>query len=145
MNEKPPHPDWKTAALDTAPRLQRVETYAPWTGGAKAAIRQSRHNRKGEFMETAGQEIGKIETRLRQLGAKLDRLAAKADEAQNEVQTEAKLDYRRLVDLAKSKQAVVRGKLDAYKAANGQKWDNFKEGVEVAWRDLASAFKAVKQ
>jgi multidrug resistance efflux pump len=96
-------------------------------------------------METAGQEIGRIETRLRQLGAKLDKLAAKADEAQGEAETEATLDYRRLIDFAKSKQATVRGKLDAYKAANGQKWDNFKGAVELAWRELASAFKAVKQ
>ena len=31
-------------------------------------------------METVGQEVGRIETRLRQLGAKLDRLVAKADD-----------------------------------------------------------------
>jgi hypothetical protein len=96
-------------------------------------------------METAGQEIGRIEMRLRQLGAKLDKLAAKADEARGEAQTEAKLEYRKLIDLAKSKQAAVRGRLDAYRAANGQTWDNFKGSVEVAWRDLTAAFNALKQ
>jgi hypothetical protein len=51
----------------------------------------------------------------------------------------------RSIDLIKDKHAVVQGKLDAYKAANGQKWDNFKGGVEIAWHDLADAFKAIKQ
>jgi len=92
-------------------------------------------------METVGQEVEKIETRLRQLGAKLDRLVAKADEAG----TEAKVDYRRNIDRIKDKHAVVQSKLNAYKAANGQKWDNFRGSVEIAWRDLADAFKAIKE
>ena len=92
-------------------------------------------------METVGQEVGKIEARLRQLGAKLDRLVVKADETG----TEANIEYRRSIDRIKDKHAVVQSKLNAYKAANGQKWDNFKGGVEIAWRDLADAFKAIKQ
>jgi len=91
-------------------------------------------------METAGQEVGKIETRLRQLGTRLDRLVAEADHAG----TEVKLDYRKQMGLAKDKRAVVRERLDAYKAANGQKWDSFKGGVESAWCDLENAFKALK-
>jgi len=73
-------------------------------------------------METVGQEVGKIETRLRQLGAKLDRLVAKADE----VGTDAKTDYRRRIEHVKDKQALVQSRLDAYRAANGQKWESFK-------------------
>jgi len=96
-------------------------------------------------METPGQEIGRIETRLRQLGAKLDKLAAQADEAQNDIQAEAKLEYRKLIDVAKSKQAVVRDKLDAYRAAKGQTWANFKGAVELAWTDWTAALNALRQ
>lgn len=96
-------------------------------------------------MDTAGQEIGRIETRLRQMSARLDRLAAKADETQGDAQTEATLEYRKRIDFAKSKHAAVRGKLDAYRAANGEKWENFRGDVETAWRDWADAFKAAKQ
>jgi len=92
-------------------------------------------------MESTGQEVGRIETRLRQLGAKLDKLAAKAVEAGGDV----KLDYCKQIDLIKDKHSVVRSKLDAFKAANGQKWDHFKGGVETAWHDLENAFKALKQ
>ena len=90
-------------------------------------------------METVGQEVGKIETRLRQLGAKLDRLVAKAEETGAEV----KADYRQQIDHAKDKRASVESKLKAFRDARGQKWDNFKGGVEIAWHDLENALKAL--
>jgi hypothetical protein len=92
-------------------------------------------------METAGQELGEIETRLRQLGAKLDRLVAKADEVGGDANT----DYRRRIDHVRDKQALVQSRLDAYRAANGQKWESFKGAVETAWGELAAAYKAVKE
>ena len=91
-------------------------------------------------MDSAGQEVGKIETRLRQLGTKLDKLLAKADESGAEV----KVEYRNQIDHIKNRHAVVQGKLTEYRAAGGQKWDNFKNGVETAWQDLENAFKALK-
>jgi len=60
-------------------------------------------------METSGQEVGRIETRLRQLGTRLDRLVAQADVVGNEV----KLDYRKQIEHAKEKQTLVRDKLNA--------------------------------
>jgi phage host-nuclease inhibitor protein Gam len=92
-------------------------------------------------MESAGQEVGKIETRLRQLGTRLDRLVAKADETGAEVKSE----YRKQIDCIKDKHSVVQSKLTEFRAANGQKWDDFKGGVETAWHDLENAFKALKQ
>ena len=92
-------------------------------------------------MDTVGQSVGKIETRLRQLGAKLDRLVAKADDAG----TGTEIDYRRRIDDVRDKRVLVQSRLDAYKAANGQKWDSFKGGVETAWHEFADAYKAIKQ
>ena len=92
-------------------------------------------------MDSTGQEVGKIETRLRQLGTKLDRLNAKAAEAG----ADAKLDYRKQIDLIRDKHALVSSKLAAFRAANGQKWDNFRGGVETAWHDLENAFRALAQ
>jgi hypothetical protein len=92
-------------------------------------------------MQTVGQEIGKIETRLRQLGAEFDKLVATADAAG----TEAKPGYREQIDDVKGKRAVVHSKLQAYRDARGEKWDNFKGGVAVAWHDFADAFQALRQ
>jgi hypothetical protein len=91
-------------------------------------------------MESAGQQVGRIETRLRQLNTRLDRLVAKADLAG----TEVKADLRKQVDHAKEKHAVVQSKLGAFMAGNGEQWDHFKGGVEVAWRDLDDALKAIE-
>jgi hypothetical protein len=91
-------------------------------------------------METAGQEVGRIETRLRQLGTRVDRLVAKASEAGAEV----KVDFGKQVDYVKDKRAAVQSQLDAFRAARGQKWDNFKGGVEMAWRDLENAYKVLE-
>jgi len=92
-------------------------------------------------MERAGQQIGRIEIRLRQLGLRLDRLVAKADEAG----PEATSDYRQQIDRIREKHAVARGKMKAFRDANGEKWENFKGGVEIACHDLENAFKAVSQ
>jgi uncharacterized coiled-coil DUF342 family protein len=92
-------------------------------------------------MDSVGQEVGKIETRLRQLGTRLDKLVTKADEAG----AEAKTEYRKQIDCIKDKHAAVQTKLTEFRAAGGQKWDNFKVGVETAWHDLENAFKALKQ
>jgi hypothetical protein len=91
-------------------------------------------------MKTVGQEVGRIETRLRQLGTKLDRLVVKIDETG----TEAQVEYRKRIDQAREMHTAVQSKMNAFKAANGQKWDNFKGGVEIAWRDLESAIKALR-
>jgi hypothetical protein len=92
-------------------------------------------------METVGQVVGKIETRLRQLGTRLDRLVAKADEAG----TEAKNEHRQRLTHIKDKLAVVRSKLDAFRAAHGRRWDDFRGGIETAWHDLENALQALKQ
>ena len=67
-------------------------------------------------------------------------LVAKTDE----VGADAQADYRKQIDHIKDKHAAVQGKLTAFRAASGQKWENFKGGVEVAWHDLENAFKALK-
>lgn len=66
---------------------------------------------------------------------------AKADEAGGE----AKSEYRKQIENIKEKHAVVQEKLTAFRAAGGQKWDNFKNGIEAAWHELENAFKALKQ
>jgi uncharacterized coiled-coil DUF342 family protein len=125
--------------LPEQPLVQGVELM-----GARLAARMLHakvlHDEEENSMETVGQEVGKIETRLRQLGTRLDKLVAKADEAG----TEVKAEYRKQIDCIKDKHCVVQSKLTEFRAANGQKWDNFKGGVETAWHDLENAFKALK-
>jgi peptidoglycan hydrolase CwlO-like protein len=91
-------------------------------------------------METREAHVGKMETQLKQLGAKLDELVAKAGEAG----TEAKSDYRKRIDDLKSKHQTAQSKLDELKVAGSEKWETFKTGVESAWNELEDAFKKLK-
>ena len=85
-----------------------------------------------EQMET---HVGKMETQLAVWGAKLDELLANAGEAD----TEAKADYHKRVHALKAKYQVAQAKLAEVKVEGGEKWATFKDGLEVAWKDLEVA------
>lgn len=87
-------------------------------------------------METKETHMGKLEAQLAAWGAKLDSLVDDADQAD----TEAKEDYRKRVAAIKVKYEVARTRVSELKTASGDKWDTFKAGVEVAWKDLETAF-----
>ena len=88
-------------------------------------------------MKTMEAQVGKMETQLKQWGAKLDELTTKAGEAGAEV----KIDYRKGIDEVKAKHQAAQSKLDEVKAAGCEKWGTLKSGVESSWNELAVAFK----
>jgi len=88
-------------------------------------------------METMEAHVGKMESQLKQLGAKLDAIVAKAEG----FGAEAKAEHGRRIDDLKAKQKVARAKLDELKAAGSEKWETFKTGVETSWTELEAAFK----
>ena len=91
-------------------------------------------------MEKMEAHVGKMETQLRQWGAKLDELVVTAEGAG----TEAKADYRKHIDDLKAKHQAAQAKLDELKAAGSEKWETLKAGVESAWNELDVAFKKMK-
>ena len=95
---------------------------------------------KEQLMEATEGHVGKMEAELRQWGAKLDELVAKAEKAGAEV----KIDQRRRIDDLKAKYQVAQSKLCELKAAGSEKWATLKTGVESAWKDLEAAFKKMK-
>ena len=88
-------------------------------------------------MEEKEAHVGKMETRLKQWGAKLDAFMAKAEEAGAEM----KIDYRKHLDDLKAKHKAAQSKLDELKAARGEEWKSFMAGVESAGNELEAAFK----
>jgi hypothetical protein len=81
--------------------------------------------------------IGKMETQLKQWGAKLDDMVAVAEEAG----AEAKLDYRKRIDYLKSKHQAAQLKLDELRAVGSDKWETLKAGIESAWNEVEGAFE----
>ena len=92
---------------------------------------------KGNIMKIAEANVGKMETELKQWGAKLDKLVAKVEAAGSEV----KIDYRKGVEDLRSKYRLTQSKFDEFKTAGSAKWGIFKTGVETAWNDLEASFK----
>jgi hypothetical protein len=92
-------------------------------------------------MKTKNAHVGKIESRLKHWGAKLDELVAKAGAAG----TEMKADYRQHLDDLRAKHRVVQAKLSELKSASGAEWESFKTGVDSAGEELEVAFKKVTE
>ena len=91
-------------------------------------------------MEGTQEHLGKREAQLKRWGARLDQIVAKAEK----VGVEVNAAKRQRVDEVRTKYQTAQAKMDEYKAAGCEKWDQFKPGVEAAWKDLEAAFKKVK-
>lgn len=88
-------------------------------------------------MENMEAHVGKMETELKQWGARLDDLVAKARDAG----AGTRIDHRKRIDDLKAKHRAAQSKLDELRAAGSEKWDSLKAGVENAWDELEAAFR----
>jgi hypothetical protein len=91
-------------------------------------------------MESTQEHMGKLEAQLKQWGARLDQVVAKAEKVGMEVNAEK----RKRLDELKAKYQAAQSKFGECKAAGDEKWEIFKTGVETAWSDLEAAFKKLK-
>jgi hypothetical protein len=89
-----------------------------------------------DAMEIETPEVGDMEAELRQWGARLDNLLATA----YVVGSAARIDYRECLDDAREKYNAAEAKLAELKAAGRGKRESFRDGVETAWSELATAF-----
>lgn len=77
----------------------------------------------------------KMEAQLKEWGAKIDELKAKAEKAE----ADAKLEYHKRIDGLQAKRNAVEAKLAEVKASGEEAWENLKDGAERAWNELRSA------
>jgi len=80
--------------------------------------------------------VGRLETELRQWGAKLDVMVARGEADRLAVET---VNHRGIDDL-KSKYQIAQTVFAEFKIAGSAKWGEFKPGVENAWNDVEDAF-----
>ena len=80
----------------------------------------------------------KLEARLDQWRADIDKLEAKAAEAQ----ADARIEYKKQIEALRGKQKEARAKLDELDKASGEAWKDLKSGLETAWDDLGRAVKS---
>lgn len=91
-------------------------------------------------MEPLNAQVGRLETELKQWGAKLDALVASAAKAG----AETKVSYRTRIDELKVKYQTAHSKLDDLRYVRAENWSIVKAGVEKAWMELEVAFKKLK-
>lgn len=80
----------------------------------------------------------KLQASLHEWNAEIDKLKAKADKAEADIQIEY---YKQIEDL-RSKQQEAYEKLNELKKAGEDAWEDLKAGVELAWDSLGEAVKS---
>jgi hypothetical protein len=84
-------------------------------------------------MREAYQE--KTEAHLKELGAQIELMEAKAAIAKPEI----KIEYQRQIDALRAKEGAVQGKLDEFRQSGEAAWEELKAGVDTAVSELQEA------
>lgn len=80
----------------------------------------------------------KMEAQLREWGARLDQLKAKADKAS----IEAKIEMRKHVDEMATMTETAKKHLADFKASSADSWKDVKQDVENGWAHLTANLEA---
>lgn len=86
-------------------------------------------------MEKKDAYKAKIDAKLKEFGARIDELKAKAEGAE----AGAKVEYMKQVETLRRKKEAAQVKLEELKKAGDEAWDKLKAGVEHATAELKDA------
>ena len=84
--------------------------------------------------------VGKLKAQLDEWNTDIDKLAAKAAQAE----AKAKIEYQNQLDDLRAKRDDVRDKLLAVQQAGEGAWEDLKEGLENSWEILKMSFNKAK-
>jgi hypothetical protein len=82
--------------------------------------------------------VKKVQAKMEEWHAEIERLKAKADEAEADTQ----LEYYKHVGKLRSLHNAVSDKLAHLKEAGDEAWEDLKHGVDSAWDALSKALKS---
>ena len=84
--------------------------------------------------------VQKLKAQLDEWNADIDKLAAKAAQAEAGM----KIEYQNQLNELRGKRDDVRGKLSAIQEAGEGAWEDLKEGLENSWEILKMSFNKAK-
>lgn len=90
---------------------------------------------KGKAMSAKQAYEQKLEAKLNEWKAEIDKLKAKADGAE----ADSRLRYEKEIDDLKKRQAEARKKLEELRKASDDAWEDMKAGIDSAWSSLGDA------
>lgn len=80
----------------------------------------------------------KLQAQLDEWGAEIDKLKAKADNAE----ADAQLEYYKQIEELRSMQETATNKLAELKDAGDDAWEDLKAGIDSAWDSLGNSLKS---
>lgn len=80
----------------------------------------------------------KLKAQLDEWGAEIDKLKAKADGEEADIQ----LEYYKKIEELRTMQASATNKLSELKDAGDDAWEDLKAGIDSAWDSLGNAVKS---
>jgi len=80
----------------------------------------------------------KLQAQLDEWGAEINKLKAKADNAE----ADAQLEYYKQIEELRSMQESASNKLVELKEAGDDAWEDLKAGIDSAWDSLGNALKS---
>ncbi len=89
-------------------------------------------------MGTREEYVRKLQAKLDEWNAEIDRLAVKAALAEAELKTQ----YSSEIEMLRNKQIEARVKLEALQEASGGAWEDMRSGLDMAWDALSEAISS---
>ena len=84
--------------------------------------------------------VQKLKAKMEEGNVEIDKLAAKADQAE----AESKIEYHKQLEDLRAKRKDVEGKILKLQKAGESAWEDLKQGLENSWEILKTSFSKAK-
>jgi uncharacterized coiled-coil DUF342 family protein len=91
-------------------------------------------------MSSRDEYVRKMQAKLEELNADIDKLAARA----NAVSADLRSEYNEEMAALKAKQAVARQKMEEMQKSGESAWQDLKAGVDMAWTAIGESIDSAK-
>jgi len=91
-------------------------------------------------MSNRDEYVRKMQAKLEEWNAEIDRLTARA----GEVKADVKNEFNGQVESLKAKQTVARQKIEELQQAGDSAWGDLKSGIELAWSAMEEAIDSAR-
>jgi len=91
-------------------------------------------------MKSRDEYVHKMQAKLDEWNAEIDRLSKVAEKAAADVKSE----YREQIETLKSRQEAASNRMEDLKNAGESAWDDLKSGAEMAWTALGEAVDSAR-
>ena len=91
-------------------------------------------------MSSRDEYVRKMQAKLEEWNADIDRLTAKADEVSADLRSE----YSEQIAALQAKQAAAREKIEEMQKSGESAWQDLKAGADLAWTAIAESIDSAK-